>query len=87
MMLVSVIIIMILPGIIAACLHCKLHGLMHKIKVLGYFITYTIGINILIAGILWLVGIQKFNLKQTNDLKSVLLSYICTSRALYHSSQ
>lgn len=62
MMLVSVIIIMILPGIIAACLHCKLHGLMHKKKVLGYFITYTIGINILIAGILWLVGIQKFNL-------------------------
>lgn len=61
-MLISVLIIMILPGIIAAFLHCKLRGIACKKNALYSLILYTISINLLIAGILWLVGIQKFNL-------------------------
>lgn len=54
--------VLILPGIIAALLYSKWSKAVSVKKILWGILFYTVGINLLISGVLWLMGVKKFNL-------------------------
>lgn len=55
-------IILTIPGVIAALLHCKLNNSMHLKKGILYFIPYAICINFLMLAGLWAIGMRGFSL-------------------------
>ena len=57
-------IILLVPGIIAALFHCKLNKCMNWKKFLLSYILYTICINLTIYSALWIVGMRHFNLSE-----------------------